>query len=117
MPDIKHSIQIDAAREVVHPLVAAAPGFTEWWAADVTETKSSGAVDLGFFNRATSYGLRTSLHRSRRSGSAKLEKSGAALGCSSISPNRTAKLRCALRTPAGRRRRIILSPATRPGAN
>jgi hypothetical protein len=57
MPDIKHSIQIEAAPQLVHPLVASAAGFSRWWAADVTEDKTSGNVELGFFNRATVYGL------------------------------------------------------------
>jgi len=57
MPDIKHSIQIDVAPQLVHPLVASAGGFSRWWAADVTEEKASGNVELGFFNRATVYGL------------------------------------------------------------
>jgi uncharacterized protein YndB with AHSA1/START domain len=57
MPDIKHLIQIDAAPEAVHPLVATAKGFTRWWASDVTEDKKTGDVELGFFNRATVYGL------------------------------------------------------------
>jgi hypothetical protein len=58
MADIKHSIQIEAAPLLVHPLVASAEGFSRWWAADVTEDKKSGDVELGFFNRATVYGLR-----------------------------------------------------------
>ncbi len=58
MPDIKHLIQIDAAPQLVHPLVATAEGFSRWWAADVTQDKASGNVELGFFNRATEYGLR-----------------------------------------------------------
>jgi hypothetical protein len=57
MPDIKHSIQIAAAPQLVHPLVASAEGFSRWWAADVTLDKPSGNVELGFFNRATLYGL------------------------------------------------------------
>jgi hypothetical protein len=57
MPDIKHSIQIEAAPQLVHPLVASAAGFSRWWAADVTEDKISGNVELGFFTRATVYGL------------------------------------------------------------
>jgi hypothetical protein len=57
MPDIKHSIQIEAAPQLVHPLVASAAGFSRWWAADVTEDKTSGNVELGFFTRATVYGL------------------------------------------------------------
>jgi len=57
MADIKHAIQIEAAPQVVHPLVATAEGFSRWWAADVTEDKKTGDVELGFFNRATVYGL------------------------------------------------------------
>lgn len=57
MPDIKHSIQIETSPNLVHPLVATAEGFKRWWAADVTEVKASGNVELGFFNRATVYGL------------------------------------------------------------
>jgi hypothetical protein len=58
MPDIKHAIQIDAAPSIVFPLAATAAGFMKWWAADVTEDKSAGSVELGFFNRATLYRLR-----------------------------------------------------------
>lgn len=57
MPDIKHSIQIETTPQLVHPLVASAKGFSQWWAADVTEDKTSGNVELGFFNRSTLYGL------------------------------------------------------------
>lgn len=57
MPDIKHSIQIAAAPQAVHPLVASAEGFSRWWASDVTPDKTTGNVELGFFNRATVYGL------------------------------------------------------------
>jgi len=57
MPDIKHSIQIDGAPQLVHPLVSSAQGFSRWWAADVTEETTTGNVQLGFFNRATVYGL------------------------------------------------------------
>ena len=58
MSQIKHSISIDAPLESVYPLVSAAAGFTEWWAADVNEDAVAKAVDLGFFNRATVYRLR-----------------------------------------------------------
>jgi uncharacterized protein YndB with AHSA1/START domain len=57
MADLVHSIQIAVAAEAVYPLVATGTGFTNWWAADVTE--QNGAVDLGFFNRTTVYRLRT----------------------------------------------------------
>ncbi len=56
MADIKHSIQISAKPEQIYPLVATARGFGQWWATDITEP--GGAVELGFFNRATVYRLR-----------------------------------------------------------
>jgi hypothetical protein len=59
MADMKHSIQIAAPLERVHPLVASGSGFSQWWAADVTE--SGGVVELGFFNRNTIYGLKPEL--------------------------------------------------------
>jgi hypothetical protein len=58
MPDIKHSIQISASLQLVYPLVASAKGFSSWWAADVTEDQATGNLELGFFKRATVYGLR-----------------------------------------------------------
>ena len=57
MPDSEHSIQINAASQLVYRLVASAEGFSRWWASDVTEDKTTGNVELGFFNRATVYGL------------------------------------------------------------
>ncbi len=62
MADIRHSIQIAARPDAVYPLVASGRGFSEWWAADVTETASG--VELGFFNRATVYRLRKSAEQS-----------------------------------------------------
>jgi hypothetical protein len=56
MADIRHSIQIAAKPEAIYLLFATAKGFAEWWAADVTE--SAGAVELGFFKRATVYRLK-----------------------------------------------------------
>lgn len=56
MPDIKHAIQISAKPEQIRPLVATAAGLGRWWATDIAE--SAGAVELGFFNRATIYRLR-----------------------------------------------------------
>ena len=61
MPDIQHSIQVAASPEAVYPLVATAKGFEQWWAADVTE--SAGAVELGFFKRATTYRLRLTIDK------------------------------------------------------
>ena len=58
MPNIKHAIQIDAAPSIVFPLAATVTGFMKWWAADVTEDKAAGSVELGFFNRSTVYRLR-----------------------------------------------------------
>jgi len=57
MAGIKHSIQMGAAPQVVHPLVASANGLSRWWASDVTEDKTTGNIDLDFFNRARVYGL------------------------------------------------------------
>lgn len=57
MPEIKHSIQVAAEARLIHPLVATAKGLSRWWAADVTENQATGSVELGFFKRATVYGL------------------------------------------------------------
>ena len=56
MADIQHSLQIAAPPEIIYPLVATGKGFSQWWAADVAESNS--AVELGFFNRATTYRLK-----------------------------------------------------------
>ena len=56
MPDIQHAIQIASKPETIYPLIATAEGLGQWWAADITE--STGAVELGFFNRTTVYRLR-----------------------------------------------------------
>ena len=58
MPDIKHSISIGAEPHLVYPLVASGQGFTRWWSSDVMEEKPGGNVELGFFKRATIYGLK-----------------------------------------------------------
>jgi len=55
VPDIRHSLRVAAPAEAIHRLVSTAQGLTEWWAADVTET--TGAVELGFFQRQTVYRL------------------------------------------------------------
>jgi hypothetical protein len=57
MPDIRHSISIDASPDLIYPLIASASGFSKWWAADVTEKDSTRIVELGFFNRTTIYRL------------------------------------------------------------
>jgi uncharacterized protein YndB with AHSA1/START domain len=65
MPDIHHSINIQAAPEIVIPLVSTADGLRQWWAEDI-EAEPDGTVCLGFFNRATSYRLRLIEPGSRR---------------------------------------------------
>jgi len=55
MADIRHSLQILAAAAKIYPLVTTANGFSQWWAAEVTE--SVGAIELAFFNRKTIYRL------------------------------------------------------------
>ena len=55
MADIVHAIHVSAPAEAIYPLVSSAAGLARWWAADVSE--SGGAVELGFFNRATVYRL------------------------------------------------------------
>ena len=57
MPDIHHSIGINASADAVRALVATADGLRQWWAEDV-EPLADGAVSLGFFNRNTIYRLR-----------------------------------------------------------
>ena len=57
MADIVHSIGVSAKPDVLFPLVSSGPGFQQWWAEDVV-AKTDGAVELGFFNRATLYRLR-----------------------------------------------------------
>ena len=56
MPNIVHSLQIDAPADRVFPLVSTARGLAHWWSADVTEL-TAGVVELGFFNRNTIYTL------------------------------------------------------------
>ncbi len=58
MPDIRHSISIAASPERIFPLISTGRGFSQWWAADVTEAAKDGILDLGFFNRSTVYRLR-----------------------------------------------------------
>jgi hypothetical protein len=56
MPDIRHAIQIAAPPEQIYPLVSTGKGFAQWWAEDIAD--AAGALDLGFFRRATVYRLR-----------------------------------------------------------
>ena len=56
MPNIVHSLQIEAPADRVFPLVSTARGLAQWWAADVTEP-GAGVIELGFFNRNTIYTL------------------------------------------------------------
>jgi uncharacterized protein YndB with AHSA1/START domain len=55
MPNIRMAVSIDASSAKIFPFCATARGLSAWWAADVTE--NAGAVDLGFFKRATVYRL------------------------------------------------------------
>jgi uncharacterized protein YndB with AHSA1/START domain len=57
MPNIVHSLQIDAPADRIFPLVSTARGLAQWWSADVTEP-GAGVIELGFFNRNTIYTLR-----------------------------------------------------------
>lgn len=57
MPDLHHSISINASSEVVASLVSTADGLQQWWAEDV-EAQPDGGVSLGFFKRTTVYRLR-----------------------------------------------------------
>lgn len=57
MPDLQHLIRIAAPAQTVYPLVRTADGLSRWWAQDVEEDTDE-RVRLGFFNRATVYGLR-----------------------------------------------------------
>jgi uncharacterized protein YndB with AHSA1/START domain len=55
MADIRLSISIDAPRERVFPLISSGSGFARWWATDVMEDYSTGAIEVALFNRATVY--------------------------------------------------------------
>ena len=57
MATIRHSILIDASAERIFSLVSCGRGFSQWWAADVTEDVPRDLVTLGFFNRSTVYTL------------------------------------------------------------
>ncbi len=57
VPDIRHSILIDVVPARILPLISSGSGLAQWWAADVTENRSTGNVELGFFKRATVYVL------------------------------------------------------------
>ena len=62
MADIRHAIQISVPAASVFPLVATAHGWSRWWAADVRE--ANGAIEVGFFKRATLYRLKALLNES-----------------------------------------------------
>jgi hypothetical protein len=55
MANIRHSISIDAAPPRILPLISSANGFSQWWAADVSDDPSTGRVTLSFFKGATVY--------------------------------------------------------------
>jgi uncharacterized protein YndB with AHSA1/START domain len=58
MATIRHSISIDASPERIFPLVSSGHGFSQWWAADVSEDVPRNIVSLGFFDRGTVYNLK-----------------------------------------------------------
>lgn len=58
---VQHSVQIEAKPEAIYPLVSTAEGFRKWWATDVSEP--DGAVELGFFHRASVYRLRRQIDK------------------------------------------------------
>ena len=62
MPDIRHAIQISAPPDIVFPLASTAHGWSQWWAQDVREV--GGAIELGFFKRATLYRVKPVLNGS-----------------------------------------------------
>jgi hypothetical protein len=57
MPAIHHAITIEAPCDRVAQLVSSPTGFAAWWAEDVEASPDSAGVELGFFNRATTYRL------------------------------------------------------------
>ena len=58
MATIRHSISIDASPGSIFPLVSSGHGFSQWWAADISEDVPRSIVSLGFFDRATVYNLK-----------------------------------------------------------
>ena len=56
MPDIRHAVQIDVPPAQVYPLISSGSGLSKW--AEDMITCADGTVGLGFFNRATVYGLK-----------------------------------------------------------
>jgi hypothetical protein len=56
MPDIKHSISINAPQERIRSLVSSAAGFAEWWAQD--SVQEGDVAELGFFSKNTVYTFR-----------------------------------------------------------
>ena len=59
MADIRHSIQISAPAATVFPVISTAKGWAQSWTADVAE--SGDVIELGFFNRATIYRMRSQI--------------------------------------------------------
>jgi hypothetical protein len=61
MPDLHHAIQIAAPPTTVYPVISTARGWSQWWAADISE--QDNVIELGFFNRSTIYRLRHQVDR------------------------------------------------------
>ena len=52
MPDLKHQIPINAAKEKIYALIATEDGMRSWWTADTTmEEKVGGKAEFGFDGR------------------------------------------------------------------
>ena len=108
MADIRHAIQISVPAAGVFPLVATAHGWSQWWAADVRE--ANGAIEVGFFKRATLYRLKPLLTNPpvAVSGWSKPERSGVEPAWSSNWKRLQVEPSCALPTPAGAPKLTIL---------
>jgi activator of Hsp90 ATPase-like protein len=57
MSDIRHALAIDAPPDRIAALVSTPEGLAAWWAEDVERVAGADAVELGFFNRTTTYRL------------------------------------------------------------
>jgi uncharacterized protein YndB with AHSA1/START domain len=57
MPELLHSVEIDAPPSAIYPLISSAGGLAQWWAEDATALH--GGAELGFFGRSTVYRLRS----------------------------------------------------------
>jgi uncharacterized protein YndB with AHSA1/START domain len=75
VPDISHLINIAVPPTTVFPLVAAGPGFRQWWAEDVVVAQD-GSAELGFYDRQTVFRLRPQTHLTERRATWVCDKGG-----------------------------------------